>query len=104
MTYRINVGYRHPADPAAFDEYYRNTHMPIAARIPGLVRLSAGRTDSLDGTPPEFYVMGELLFESRDSAMAALGSPEGQAAAADIARFADGGFVMLFSPEEWALP
>ena len=48
--------------------------------------------------------MGELLFESRDSALAALGSPEGQAAAADIAHFADGGFVMLFSPEEWALP
>ena len=57
MTYRISVGYRHPADPAAFDEYYRNTHMPIAARIPGLVRLSAGRTDSLDGTAPELSLI-----------------------------------------------
>ena len=104
MTYRITTGYRHPADPAAFDEYYRTTHMPIAARIPGVLRLTAGRTDSLDGTTPEFYVIGEILFESKDKAVAALGSPEGQAAAADLANFADGGFVMLFSAEEWTIP
>jgi hypothetical protein len=30
MTYRITVGYREPADPKAFDDYYRNTHVPIA--------------------------------------------------------------------------
>ena len=31
--------YKTPADPAAFDRYYRDVHLPIAKKIPGL-RLS----------------------------------------------------------------
>jgi uncharacterized protein (TIGR02118 family) len=28
------VLYGHPTDPAAFEEYYANTHVPIAAKMP----------------------------------------------------------------------
>jgi uncharacterized protein (TIGR02118 family) len=66
--------------------------------------MTAGRTESLDGSTPEFYQVGETVFESREAALAALGSPEGQAAAADIGNFADGGFVILFSTEELSIP
>jgi uncharacterized protein (TIGR02118 family) len=104
MSYRVTVGYRQPTDPVAFDEYYRSTHVPIAGRMPGIVRMSAGRTESLDGSTPEYYEVAEIVFESKDAALFAVGSPEGQAAAADIGNFADGGFVMLFSPEEVSFP
>ncbi|WP_205245057.1 EthD family reductase [Leifsonia tongyongensis] len=104
MSYRVIVGYRQPSDPAAFDEYFRTTHVPITSRMPGIVRMSAGRTESFDGSTPEFYEVAQILFESKDSAVAAVGSPEGQAAAADIGNFADGGFVILFSPEEVSFP
>jgi uncharacterized protein (TIGR02118 family) len=72
--------------------------------MPGVLRMSAGRTESLDGSTPEFYQVAETVFESRETALAALGSPEGQAAAADIGNFADGGFVILFSTEELSIP
>jgi uncharacterized protein (TIGR02118 family) len=104
MAYRITVAYRQPTDPAAFDEYYRSTHVPIASRIPGAIRLTAGHIDSIDGSTPEFYLLGEVLFESRDDALAGFASPEGQAAVADIGNFADRGIVMLLSDEEFSVP
>ena len=36
MTYRIAVCYRHPDDPAAFDDHYRPTRIPLAREVPGL--------------------------------------------------------------------
>ena len=33
---RLVVTYKTPVDPAAFDAYYFQTHIPIAKRIPGL--------------------------------------------------------------------
>ncbi|HEX3570025.1 MAG TPA: EthD family reductase [Acidobacteriaceae bacterium] len=35
MTYLL-VQYGVPADAAAFDRYYRETHIPLAKTIPGL--------------------------------------------------------------------
>lgn len=34
--HHLIVCYGHPEDPAAFDEYYRTTHRPLADKIPGV--------------------------------------------------------------------
>jgi uncharacterized protein (TIGR02118 family) len=52
---------------------------------------------SLDGSTPPYHLQAELYFDSSDAMMAALGSPEGQAAAADVANFATGGVTMMTS-------
>ncbi|NMO02692.1 EthD family reductase [Gordonia sp. TBRC 11910] len=95
--YRLTVLYNQPTDPAAFDEYYTNTHLPIAAKIPGLRSAAVSKTDSLDGNPPAIYQIAELYFDSKEALGAGLGSPEGRAAAGDVPNFATGGATMLFS-------
>jgi len=90
MTYLL-VQYGAPSDPAAFDKYYRETHIPLAKTLPGLreYTISKGAVAGLAGTPA--YLVAILKFDSRAAFEEALASPEGQAAAADLDNFATGG-------------
>ena len=37
MTARLVILYGHPADPAAFEDYYANRHIPYASKhMPGV--------------------------------------------------------------------
>ena len=85
------VSYGYPTDPAAFDAYYTSTHKELADLIPGVVRWRAGHCASLDDSRPEHYQVAILEFETMESLQAGLGSPQGQAAVADISNFASGG-------------
>ena len=91
MVHRLVVSYGQPADPAAFDSYYRETHAPLALQQPGLVRLTYGHAASLDPSTPAPYLVAELDFDSEEAMGASMASPEGRAAAKDIANFATGG-------------
>lgn len=91
----LTVCYGHPADPEAFDSYYTSTHAPLAEKIPGLVAFTFRHCASLDDSAPPYYLIAELSFESSQALSAGLSSPEGQAAGADVAKFADGGVVMF---------
>ena len=97
---QLLVLYNTPADPAAFDAYYRNTHIPIAKRIPGLRSYAVSTTPprALAGNP--VHLVAELNFDSLAAIDAALGSPEGQAAAADLANFAHSGASLLIFDTE----
>jgi uncharacterized protein (TIGR02118 family) len=92
---QVLVLYNQPADSAAFDRYYRETHVPIANRIPGLrsCSVSQGPVAALAGGAP--YLVAILNFDSMAELQAALASPEGQATAADLANFATGGATIL---------
>lgn len=87
----LTVAYGHPKDPAAFDAYYENNHRPLADGVPGLQGFSLRRCTALDESQPPFYCIAALDFDSAEGLQQALASPAGQAAAADIANFADGG-------------
>ena len=91
MVHRLVVSYGQPADPAAFDAYYRETHTPLALQQPGLVRLTVGRPVSLDPSQEAPYLIAELDFDSEEAMGASLSSPEGRAAGKDVANFATGG-------------
>ena len=83
---KLSVSYQTPADPAAFDAHYLGTHMPLAEKMPGLVRTEVTKyTGTLDGSPAPCYMQTDLVFETQDALMAAFGTPEGQAVAADMA-------------------
>jgi len=84
--------YKTPADKAAFDRYYHSTHVPIAKTVPGLraYEISQGPIVTPEGLAP-YYLMATLTFDSVAEIQAALGSPQGQATAADLGRFATAG-------------
>jgi uncharacterized protein (TIGR02118 family) len=89
VTHRLLVQYGRPTDPAAFDTHYREVHVGLAQKIPGLQRFTIAHPTPLGGEAP--YLVAELDFESEEAFGAGMGSPEGQAAAADLENFASGG-------------
>jgi uncharacterized protein (TIGR02118 family) len=91
----LTVCYGHPADPAAFDAYYTSTHVPLAEKIPEVTSFTYRHCDSLDASPAPYYLLAELGFPSAEALAAALSSPEGQAAAGDLPKFATGGVTMF---------
>jgi len=96
MTVKLVVLYTQPDDPAAFDAHYFSVHMPLVAALPGLQRAETGQlTKALDGGGQTFYRLTELYFADRGAMNAALGSPEGQASAADFQKIAPTGSRMF---------
>ncbi|WP_347059606.1 EthD family reductase [Blastococcus sp. HT6-30] len=95
MVHRLVVNYGTPDDPAAFDAYYRETHVPLALAQPGLVRLTFGHPTGMDPAQPTPYLVAELDFDSADAMARAMASPEGRAAGADLANFATGGATVV---------
>lgn len=95
---KLTVLYGQPTDPAAFEQYYAETHMPLALKIPDLVRIEGAK---VVGTPaggaPAYYRTADLWFEGQEQLQAAFGSPEGRAATGDLANFATGGVTTLIA-------
>ena len=99
---KLVVLYKQAADPAAFDRHYTATHIPLAKKIPGLLRyeVSDGVVSTPAGPAP-YQLVASLEFESLGALQKGLGSPEGQAAAGDLANFAQAGAeLLLFETKE----
>ncbi|PZV36291.1 MULTISPECIES: EthD family reductase [Mesorhizobium] len=99
---RLVALYKTPKDLTAFDRYYFSTHIPLAKTIPGLRKyeISDGGVDS-PGGPSGYHLVATLHFDSVADIQAAFASPEGQATAADLGKFADGGVeLLLFETRE----
>ena len=92
----VNVLYNAPSDPAAFEAYYTATHLPLVAKVQGIAQVVLIKCQpNADGSPPAFYRIAQLFFASAADMAASMGSPEGQAAVADIANFATGGVTAI---------
>lgn len=88
MTAHFLALYEKPADPEAFDRHYREVHIPLGRRLPGLRRYTVARdATAVRGVP--YYLIAELVWETMDDLRAAFASPEGRATAADAARLQD---------------
>ncbi|MBM4002979.1 MAG: EthD family reductase [Planctomycetes bacterium] len=95
---RLLVLYGHPQDPAAFDKYYHEVHIPIARRMKGLKKWTIGKAiDTPTGAPSPYYLVAELYMDTREDFDRLLASPEGQDAVADVPKFATGGVTFLFT-------
>jgi uncharacterized protein (TIGR02118 family) len=98
----VMVMYKTPKDPAAFDKYYAETHIPLAKKMPGLrkYQVSQGPVATPAG-PSGFHLIATLTFDSMAAIQKAFGSAEGQAAAGDVPNFATGGAdILLFDTSE----
>jgi uncharacterized protein (TIGR02118 family) len=103
--YRLTVLYGHPADPAAFQKYYHEVHIPLARQMQGLKGWTIGMGESvMPGEQPPFYMIVGLYADSREVLDAMLASPAGQAAIADVPNFATGGVTFLYDHEEILIP
>jgi uncharacterized protein (TIGR02118 family) len=91
--------YKQPEDPAAFDQAYFNTHMPLIARVPGMRKSVITRfTRTIQGDG--YYLMNEMYFDDREALKAGMKSPEMAAAGENLNAFASGLITLLFGEEE----
>ncbi len=98
---KVLVLYRKPGNEAHFSKYYRETHVPLARKIPGIRKweVSSGPVVAPQGESA-FHFIATLTFDSMQALQTAMSSPEGAAAAADLANFADGGAEVLVFDDE----
>lgn len=89
--------YRQPADPSAFDQHYGAVHMPLVERMPGLRRVEVAKITGAVGGDSPYYMLTEMYFDDSDALRAALRSPEGRAAGADLQQFAAGLVTMVYA-------
>jgi len=56
-VHKLIVLYPAPEDPAAFEDYYRNTHLPLAKKLPGtLAQRFTLSVDAAEGESPYFAI------------------------------------------------
>src|SRR5688500_2181592 len=92
--------YRKPEDVEGFEAYFRDTHMPIVQRWPGIQAARVRRaTATPRGTEPDFHLIVEVDFSSDEEMAAALRSEAGMESARDaramMERFGVGPSMML---------
>jgi uncharacterized protein (TIGR02118 family) len=79
-----------PADVGAFEEDYMTRHVRVAAKLPGVRRLTTLRVDSgYMGDDPQNYRIVEAWFDDRESLEAMLETPQFAAVRKDRQRLID---------------
>ncbi len=91
--------YKRPADPAAFDKAYFETHVPLIQKTPGLKRVKVSRITGAPRGEPEFYLMAEMFYEDRATLDRAMASPENMEAGKNLMSFAKGLVTFMFGEE-----
>lgn len=99
--HKVTLLYGHPANPDAFEKYYAEKHLPLAAKMKGVSRLELTKfLAAPDGGKPASYRMAELYFSNQSEMEKTLSSPEGQAAVGDLPNFATGGVTIIIGTVE----
>ena len=80
---RFTVLYKQPQDIAAFEAHYRNVHIPLAKKLPGLRRYTLSRkVKAIRGEP--YYLFAELDWDIWPLSKPRSSHPDGQATAKDV--------------------
>jgi len=97
----VTVLYNQPKNPAAFEKYYRTTHIPLVVanqKEIGFTRADLTKfTSTADGKKPTYYRQAELYFPSMDALKKGTATPGFQKVAGDLKKFATGGFTGMIA-------
>lgn len=81
--------YKRPDDVDSFMQHYRDVHMPLVEKVPGLTKLEVSRVtgDPFGGEPP-YFLMAVMSYPDKATYKTAMRSPENQAVGRDVMGFA----------------
>ncbi|HVX47444.1 MAG TPA: EthD family reductase [Mycobacteriales bacterium] len=96
--HKLMVLYPEPSDPDHFRDYYVSKHLPLVARMPGL--LAYRYSFEVRGTPGQtpYFAVFEAEFADAAAMTAARTSPQGRQVSADVANYATGGAIVIDYP------
>ena len=75
--YKFVIIYRRVDDEEMLEQFFNQTHLPLAEQLPGLVRREVSRIAHKPGGESRFHLMFELYFHSKMSFEAAMATPIG---------------------------
>lgn len=102
---RIVAFHKPPPDPEAWLKYYRDVHIPIVRKIPGVRNIRWGKVlRTSDRSPAPFWLISDVYFDTPDAMEAALESPEMQEAFEDVFNFVIDGNVQIMFCEAQDIP
>jgi uncharacterized protein (TIGR02118 family) len=81
---RFLVLYPEPLDVEAFERHYREVHIPLAKKLPGLRRYSVGRNATAIRGEEPYYLVAELEWDDMASLQRDFKSQLGQETARDV--------------------
>ncbi len=94
----LTVIYPRPDDEAHFRNYYSSTHLPLAAKLPGLVRMQVAYPEMIG--PGDVFCIFQGFFADGAAKGAAMESEIGQQVAGDAPNYSPkGAQVMHFAVE-----
>ena len=88
--------YRRVDDEPALESFFSSTHLPLAERLPGLLKSEVSRVNGKPGGESRFHLMYELYFDSSESFFQALGSESGNSLMAALKEWSDAGLITWF--------
>jgi uncharacterized protein (TIGR02118 family) len=99
FVFQLIALYNQPEDVEAFDEHYDEVHAPLAAKFPGVQRMTINRPGpDQDGNKPAYHLIAVLDWADEAAFQAAAGTPEMEAGLADLPNFAGAGVTILTGP------
>ena len=79
----MTVIYRTPKDVEFFERHYFDVHIPLAKKLPGLIKYEINDSAVFSTTGHECFRIANLYFDSMEAMKAAFASETGQQCAAD---------------------
>ncbi|MGA9117555.1 MAG: EthD family reductase [Bacteroidota bacterium] len=84
------------SDEEDFEARFRDHHLPLLKRCPGLRGLAITRITGSPPGGPRFHMLAELAWDSPHAMNESLASPEGRAMARDMAGLGRGGVTVYY--------
>jgi len=82
--------FQRPENAPEFLAHYEEIHLPMIRKMPGLRHLELHRMYDARGGEANPFLMAEMYFDSRESLLESMKSPEGRAGGHDLQGFAAG--------------
>lgn len=83
MVAKLIVLYSNIKDPEKFDEYYKNVHIPLAKKIPGVRKIVVSKVKGVAVGKANYYQVVEVYFDDIESLKKASESKEAKEASKD---------------------
>lgn len=94
--YKFVTLYRRVDDEVALEEFFSQTHLPLAEQLPGMVSREVSRISHKPGGESRYHLMFELYFDSRISFEAAMATPIGVQLIAALTPWAEAKIITWF--------
>lgn len=80
--------YKEPSDKDDFEKKYFEEHLPLARKMPGLIKAEVSKLKNLGEGHSGYYLQTDMYFENKEALDSAMSSAEGKAAAKNLMSFA----------------